>query len=451
MAATFSEAMDPLTITTATFTLKQGATPVTGVVTYSGVTATFTPAGNLAYSTTYTATITTGAKDLAGNTLASNYVWSFTTGAAPDIIRPTVSSTVPVNAGVDIFVNSAMAATFSEAMNPLTITTVTFTLSQGATPVSGAVTYSGVTAVFTPVVDLAYSTTYTATITAGAEDLAGNALAGDYVWSFTTGAAPDIIRPTVSSTVPANAVIGVTINSAMAATFSEAMDPLTITTATFTLSQGATPVSGAVTYSGVTAVFTPVVDLTYSTIYTATITASAEDLAGNTLASNYVWSFTTGAAPDITAPTVISTVPVSVDSSVLTNEEVSFTFSEAMNPLTISTTTFTLKQGDTPVTGVVTYSGTTATFTPTSNLKYNTPYTATITTGAKDLAGNALTGDYVQSFNLKSVSNAMEFPSVAAMLLIGATAITISVILLIKRKKYRPIPESDLESISDIY
>ena len=82
VSAIFSEAMNPLTITTASFTLKQGATPVTGAVTYTGVTAVFTSASNLAAGTTYTATVTTGAKDLAGNALATNKVWTFTTGTA---------------------------------------------------------------------------------------------------------------------------------------------------------------------------------------------------------------------------------------------------------------------------------------------------------------------------------------------------------------------------------
>jgi hypothetical protein len=167
-------------------------------VTYVGVTAVFTPSSALAYSTTYTATITTGAKDLAGNALTGNKVWSFTAGAAPDITTPTVSSTIPA-AATGVAVNSAVAATFSESMNPLTITTATFTLKQGVTPVLGAVTYVGVTAVFTPSSALAYSTTYTATITTGAKDLAGNALASNYVWSFTTTGAT-INQAALSST-----------------------------------------------------------------------------------------------------------------------------------------------------------------------------------------------------------------------------------------------------------
>jgi hypothetical protein len=72
--------MDAATFSATTFTLKQGATVVAGVVSYTGTTATFKPTSNLVGGTVYTATITTGVKDLAGNALAANKVWSFTTG-----------------------------------------------------------------------------------------------------------------------------------------------------------------------------------------------------------------------------------------------------------------------------------------------------------------------------------------------------------------------------------
>ena len=55
---------------------------------------------------------------------------------------------------------------------------------------------------------------------------------------------PDTTAPTVTLTAPANAAKGVAISSAVNATFSEAMDRLTITTTTFTLKQGATAVLG---------------------------------------------------------------------------------------------------------------------------------------------------------------------------------------------------------------
>jgi hypothetical protein len=79
ITASFSEAMNASTITSATFTLYKGTTAVTGSVSYSGTTATFLPATALAGNTVYTVTITTGAKDAAGNSLSANYTWSFTT------------------------------------------------------------------------------------------------------------------------------------------------------------------------------------------------------------------------------------------------------------------------------------------------------------------------------------------------------------------------------------
>ena len=60
VAATFSTPMDPSTISAATFTVQQGSALVPGTVTYSGSTATFTPASNLATSTNFTATVSTG-------------------------------------------------------------------------------------------------------------------------------------------------------------------------------------------------------------------------------------------------------------------------------------------------------------------------------------------------------------------------------------------------------
>jgi hypothetical protein len=95
VSITFSEAMDPATINASTFTLMQGANAVPGVVTYSGTTATFTPSNVLAAATLYTATVTTGAKALSGNSLAANVVWSFTTGG-------TTSALAVVNLGSSI-------------------------------------------------------------------------------------------------------------------------------------------------------------------------------------------------------------------------------------------------------------------------------------------------------------------------------------------------------------
>src|SRR5437867_3217219 len=388
LATTFSEPMDASTINTRTFTLKQGTTPVAGTVSYSGITATFTPAGNLAPLTTYTATISTGAKDLAGNALAADFVWSFTTGVAPDTTAPTVSATVPANTASGVGISGQIASTFSEAMDASTINTSTFTLKQGTTPVAGTVSYSGVTATFTPAANLAPLTTYTATISTRTKDLAGNAPTPYPCRRLSRCVAPDTTAPTVSATVPANTASGVGITAQLASTFSEAIDASTINTSTFTLKQGTTPVAGTVSYSGVTATFTPAANLAPLATYTATISTGARDLAGNALASDMSWSFTTGVIPDTTAPTVSATVPANATTGVGITAQLATTFSEPMDASTIYTGTLHLALPTSPVAGTVSYSGVTATFTPAANLAPLATYTATISTGTKDLAGN---------------------------------------------------------------
>jgi len=292
--------MNPATIDGTTFTLTgPGTTPVAGVVTYSASnnTATFTPSTTLALSTPYTATITTGATDVYGMALASNNVWSFTTGANP-CAAPAVVSEVTNNAAVGVCPATVVTAIFSEAMNPATINATTFTLTgPGTTSVTGVVTYAASTATFTPATALTLNTLYTATITTGAQDTFGNALASNFVWTFTTSATP-CAPATVVSVAPPIGATSVCPNSLVTATFSEAMQSSTINTMTFTLAgPGLTAVPGAVTYdvSTYVATFTPTNPLALDTLYTATITTGAEDLSGNALTANYVWTFTTSA------------------------------------------------------------------------------------------------------------------------------------------------------------
>ncbi len=220
--------------------------------------------------------------------------------AIPDTTAPTVISTNPADAATGVAINRKITATFTEALDPATITTASFTVTgPGATPVAGTVTYAavGTTPTFTPTDDLALGITFTATLTTGIRDLAGNALASDFAWSFTTAAGADTTAPTVISTNPADGATGVPINQRINAAFSEAIDPLAITTATFTLlGPGVTPVPGTVAYDVANRIATlvPASDLALSTTFTATLTTGIRDLAGNALASDFVWSFTTG-------------------------------------------------------------------------------------------------------------------------------------------------------------
>ncbi len=340
-------------------------------------------------------------------------------------IRPTVVSTDPISSSTNKAVNSNITATFSVAMDPSTITNTTFTLKKGTEAVAGAVVYAGTTASFTPAANLASNTEYTATITSGAKDLSNVSLAKDYSWRFTTGAVPDVIRPTVTLTGPLNNATAVPLNQLIAATFSEPMNLSTITSLTFTLKQGSTSVLGAITYSGTIATFTPTNNLVANKIYTATISTAARDMAGNALAANYTFSFTTAAGPDTSLPMVNSTDPLNNTTGVPYNQVITIGFNKAMDPLTINNSTFTLMEGVTAVSGTVAYSGTTATFTPTNMLAVGGNYTATITTGAKDVAGNALATNTVWSFSTLGVGpGGVNLRSAANYVILAKTAIS---------------------------
>ncbi len=292
ITATFNEPMDPLTITPQSFSLQSGAkglVSLAGLLSYDGNSSTlsFKPASKLAAGTTYTASIAATVKDLTGNALQVIYVWTFSTGTT---ISPVVISTDPLNSATGVFLNKTLMVTFNQPMNPLSITTTTYTLKQAGTLIAGSVSFTSTTASFKPTASLLASTNYTGTITTGVKNVDGTYMSFDYVWNFTTGT---LSAPKVNSTDPLNLGTGVALNKFISAVFSEPMDPLTITTSSYTLMSGTTPVIGTVNYSGSTATFTPTGGLVSGNTYTVIISTIAKNPAGVPLANNYVWTFTT--------------------------------------------------------------------------------------------------------------------------------------------------------------
>lgn len=241
-----------------------------------------------------------------------------------DVIKPRVALTFPANGEVvNAPFNAAITATLNEAMLATTINSpaVSFTVLNTTTgiPVAATgVTYDAAskTATFTHA-GLTPGNNYSATIhgvgVSVATDVAGNPLAGglvgaanpavaaDYTWTF-TATAVDVTPPTITLESPVDLATNVALNSAVNATFSEAMDPASITFAvqTFGPPLGAA-LTGVVSYDPLTkiATFTPAANLVANTKYQATVTA-AKDLAGNLLVVPAVgvpanaWTFTTG-------------------------------------------------------------------------------------------------------------------------------------------------------------
>ena len=205
----------------------------------------------------------------------------------------------------------------------------------------------------------------------------------------------DGVCPIVVSTVPLNGATNVPLDQLISVTFNEEMNAATINQSSFTLKNGTSDIAGAVSYSGTTATFTPSALLKPNTTYSARITRTVTDLTGNALQTETNWTFSTGLT---ITPMVTSTDPANNATNVFLNKVVSANFNMPMKSSTITATTYTLKQGTTAIAGIVSYSGTTAIFTPAQPLTPNTVYTATIAKSVTNLDNTTLISDYVWKF-----------------------------------------------------
>jgi 6-phosphogluconolactonase (cycloisomerase 2 family) len=211
--------------------------------------------------------------------------------------------------------------------------------------------------------------------------------------SFTLTVRLDNDPPVISSTLPASDATGVVLNTTISAVFNEEIDSSTVNTSNVTLSvDGSSATIGIdVSYNNdeKKISFTPSGVMLLEIIKYRVTIKNITDLVGNIMA-DFSWTFTTGTGQDTTKPTIISTSPASSATSVAINSAITITFKEDMDSSTINTTNITLKVGTTPVSGTVSYASKVATFIPSANLSYYTTYTATISTGVKDLAGNSM-------------------------------------------------------------
>lgn len=249
----------------------------------------------------------------------------------PDEVAPVVRWTTPVDAAIAAAPNGVIVAVFNDEMDPTTLTRANFSLEAGGSDIAGVLTVFGPNTIsFAPTDDLDTETVYTATISSGVTDLAGNAMAEDFVWAFTTSDTLDATAPFVLLTNPDDLSLDVPLTATVSATFSEAMDPLSLTETRFTLfGPGGAVVAGALGYdlANQTLTFAPDVELLGETLYSATVDMAAQDLAGNGMDSHHSWSFTTTEAPSAWLPVELGSLStfVAVAGAGLTNSNSSGT------------------------------------------------------------------------------------------------------------------------------
>jgi hypothetical protein len=224
----------------------------------------------------------------------------------PDGVAPTVVATAPPNGATDVPLSAHVTATFDEALASATVNSSTVVLRDPAMQaVAATVTWDPVARVasLNPAASLQPTTTYTATVLggpAGVTDSVGNPLAADVSWSFVTED-EDLSPPTVDAFTPSSGEANVLVGSNVVVTFSEPLDPATVNAATLQLrTLGGSAVPAAVAWHAPTASATldPTSPLAFFTTYVVTVAggpSGVKDLAGNPLAADATWQFTTEA------------------------------------------------------------------------------------------------------------------------------------------------------------
>ena len=349
VTATFNEPVQG--VSGSTFTLRQGTTSVAASVGYDATsrTALLDPSSNLVAGATYTASLTSGIRDLAGNALAA-LSWSFTvagtppsggttfTAAADAFVR---SSSTGSNAGSDPalrvrggdpeyrsfvrFQVSGLGGSVSSATLRLFVTDASddggtvYGVSTSWT--EGGITWSNAPALGSDPLDSAGA------VDDGdwAEFDVSDHVSGDGTFAFglssdsensayfssreganppqlvIAAAAPpqDTTPPQVTARSPAPGATGVSASTNVTATFDEPVQGAS--GSTFTLRQGTSSVAASVSYDAATrtATLNPGSNLAAGLTYTASLSSGIRDLAGNALAA-LSWTFTVAPPPTIT-------------------------------------------------------------------------------------------------------------------------------------------------------
>jgi outer membrane protein assembly factor BamB len=387
---------------------------LSGSYSWQGKSMTFDPDTDLSPSTTYTITLNTNAKDLAGNRLDGNdngvfddspiddFSWSFTTR---ENTSPKIISTNPKNNDVNMSLDIDIEITFNELMNHSSAE-----LAFSSYPSqSGSFSWTGNTLTFTPNNDLNQEYDYFITIASSATDEIGNFLDGnsnglaegsptdDYTWQFST---KEITPPRIITTNPKDLATDLPLNTNIQVTFNEPMNH-SATESAFDISPS---VLGTFSWNGNILTFIPNSELTPEKQYTVTISTEAKDLIGNSLDGDddgiaegspnddYSWRFYTGARPDETSPYVLFIEPDYNAMGVNIDSKIRVIFSEPMNkPLTKIGFRITPNPS-----GAFNWddTGKEMSFFPASKLNYETKYTITLnSSSAQDLAGNLLDGN----------------------------------------------------------
>jgi endonuclease/exonuclease/phosphatase family metal-dependent hydrolase len=351
----FNKSISQETLNIFTFKVFDGSESVTGTISLNDKGGIFSPSDNLSFGMEYTVTIDSGVKDIDGNMLGEDYIWSFTTSIIPDTLAPNVSEVTPTDNATDISANIELSIKFSEQMD-----TATITVNSTSTNCSGSIqlspdnfsscvqmteptTKDSITYKINPAANLEYAASYKWKITTGAQDLAGNALISDNNYSFST-----VSQPYIISVSPTDLSSDILVTTSISVTFDREMDPSSITANTSTVTCSGTiqlsvdnfescfkmlaqpsPSGGNITFAVQSSRA-----LNYLTYYEIKVTTDAQGIHQNPIISESITGFTT--TYDNFYPYITYISPQDGAFNIADVPTIALTFDQVMEPTTIS-------------------------------------------------------------------------------------------------------------------
>ena len=340
----FNKLMDTISISPSTVTLTTGGNPLAFSEAFSSpdnVTyVTLTPLAPLPDNASVTLSLGTGITDLVGQALAAQTV-RFNTRNGPDLTAPQLVSQTVTTGQTDVPVNSSLSLTFNKQLDPsayLFVTLYSYALSQNVTT-TGSVSTDGMTITLIPASQLVLASQYQLCYN-GVTDLEGNP-SGNNCITFNTASAAVTTPPQVLYTIPLVNATNVVDNSIIEVVFDRPLDPTSLGQVTLSSSGTAVPATASLAWGNSAVRITPSSLMSPNASFTVTV-VGVKDLAGNTLATPYTFTFATGGTTSSTytqlgsTSVLVSGVSTTLTNSGLTNVDVGTTiqlvFSQAVDP-----------------------------------------------------------------------------------------------------------------------
>jgi hypothetical protein len=306
-----------------------------------------------------------------------------------DSVPPTVIWTIPASNATSVPINESVCANFSENIDGNTLNPSTFMLKDNnGNYIAGS---QGGNCIYFPyMIFLKYNTTYTAIITTGVKDMAGNPLASNYSWSFRT------ILPNPMDLVASRGNLETSLSWTPVAGASSY-------SIYWSTSPGVSKQNG-VKITGITTSSYTHSGLANGSYYYYVVTAvsgGSESSESNQVSVSF----------DFNSPIVTSTDPNGTD--IYPTWRIIVYFNEELEPSTVNTSTMYLKDADGNLLSAFVFLCSKNSYPPgfgycllninDEYLKFGTTYTLTATTALKDLSGNNMAADYIWTFKTEQI------------------------------------------------